>query len=57
MNSIKKIMLHHKKLETLQALIRSVCCLCENGILYKYQVTLIFFFLIIFAFKIEGRQN
>ena len=34
------MMLNHKKTETLQPIIKSVC-LCENSILYKYQVTLI----------------
>jgi len=37
----KKKMLHHEKPETLQSIIRNVWCLCENNILYKYQVILI----------------
>ena len=33
----------HEKLKTLQSLL-AVCSLCGNSILYKYQVTLLFFF-------------
>ena len=45
-------MLNHEKLETLQPIIRPVGCLCENIILYKYQVTLIVFDSFLFSNKI-----
>jgi hypothetical protein len=47
-------MLHHEKSETLQPIISSVGCLCENSTcyLYKYQVTLMVFF-IHFCFRIK----
>ena len=47
-------MLHHEKLETLQPIISNVYvgCLCENSILYKYQITLIVFFIHV-CFQIE----
>jgi len=35
------MMLNREKPETLQPSIRSVWCLCENSILYTFQVTLI----------------
>ena len=37
------MMLYYEKLESLQPIISSECCLCKNTILYKYQVTLIVF--------------
>ena len=40
LNSIKT-MWNHTKPETLPPIIRRVRCLCENIILYRYQVTLI----------------
>jgi hypothetical protein len=40
LNSIK-MMWNHTKPETLPPIIRHVRCLCENIILYRYQVTLI----------------
>jgi hypothetical protein len=36
-----KMMWNHTKPETLPSIIRCVRCLCENIILYRYQVTLI----------------
>ena len=44
--------MHHEKLETLQPIISNVGCLCENSILYKYQITLIVFFIHV-CFQIE----
>ena len=46
------MMWNHTKPETLPPIIRRVRCLCENIILYKYQVTLIIFYSFLFSSKI-----
>lgn len=37
------MILHHEKPKILEPIISKVICLCENSIVYKYQVTLIAF--------------
>jgi hypothetical protein len=44
-----KIMCNHTKPESLPPIIRRVRCLCENIILYRYQVTLIVLDYILFS--------
>ena len=43
------MMWNHTKPETLPSIIRPVRCLCENIILYRYQVTLIVLDYILFS--------
>ena len=51
LNSIK-LMWNHTKPETLPLIIRRLRCLCENIILYKYQVALIVFDSFLVSIKI-----